>query len=445
MNDTSLSTEFVVNKAHCTPIEKILIIEDSTLLLNTLKNVLDREFDIECDIAVNEKEATNLLENNPYDLVIIDIHLPDSSGNFIGYLIRKKHRILVITASEDETKRTKIASLPIVDYLYKTDEKSILSYLKNSIRRLQKNMHLPIMICDDSNLSRLQLTQLVSQQNLPYINVKDGQEAYDCIIQHGMKIALLITDVVMPKMDGFNLIRHIRHKYTSNELPILALSGSEKSFLVAQLLKIGANDYVHKPINNEEFLTRLNISLDQSRLYLENQELIHTLQTMSETDFLTKLYNRNYFYKRIKSIQALAKRNDYKYGIIMLDIDYFKRVNDTYGHEIGDITLVSISQTLLQSAREYDVVCRWGGEEFLIIVQNTTADELYTFAQRIKQAVKSNPIVVPDTITEFNITVSIGISFSTSKNIENVDKIIHNADQNLYKAKENGRDCIVRD
>ncbi|MFT5661561.1 MAG: diguanylate cyclase (GGDEF)-like protein [Sulfurimonas sp.] len=445
MVDTSVSEQFVINKKHCRPIEKILIIEDSLLLLNTLKNALDQEFHIDCDIAANEKEATHLLKINSYDLVIADIYLPDSSGNFIGYLIRKKHRILVITASQDETRRTKIASLPIVDYLYKTDEKSTLNYLINSIRRLQKNINLPVMICDDSNLSRLQLAQLVVQQNLPYICVKDGQEAYDCIIKHKTEIALLITDVIMPRMDGCDLIRHIRHKYTSNELPILALSASKKSSIVAQLLKIGANDYVHKPINNEEFLTRINISLDQSRLYLENRKLIDILQKMSETDFLTKLYNRSHFHKTIKSIQAQAKRNKSTYGIIMLDIDHFKSVNDTYGHETGDIALVSISKILLETARESDTIYRWGGEEFLILVQNTNEDELYNFAQRMRQIIKSTSISVPNTPIEFTVTISIGIALSTSSNINNAQNIIYNADQKLYQAKTRGRDCVVKD
>ena len=442
MNETL--SEYTINKSHCSPIEKILIIEDSLLLLSTIKEVLDKEFHFECDIAANEDSAMHLLKTNPYDLIIADIYLPDSSGNFIGYLLRKKHRILVITASTNEEKRLKIASLPIVDYLYKTDEGSILDYLKSSIHRLQKNVDLPVMICDDSNLSRLQVKQLVMQQNLPFITVKDGQEAYECIVENNFKIALLITDVIMPRMDGFDLIRHIRHKYTSNELPILALSASNKGSLVPQLLKTGANDYIHKPIKHEEFLTRLSISLDQSRLYLENQELINHLRSASETDFLTKLYNRNYFYKVIKAIKSHAKRQKYHYGIIMIDIDYFKRINDTYGHETGDLALLSLAQTLLQVARESDVICRWGGEEFLIIVPNSNEDDLYKFAQRIRQIVKTTPIIVPHTPIEFNITLSIGLSLSTSNNIDNPENIIYIADQHLYQAKENGRDCVVK-
>ncbi|MBC8238307.1 MAG: diguanylate cyclase [Helicobacteraceae bacterium] len=432
--------KYTIKNGHCSSIEKVLVIEDSSMLLESIKNSIHAELQMECDIASNEQEAMELLKRNSYDLVIADIYLPDSSGNFIGYLVRKKHRIIIITASDNEEKRTKIASLPIVDYLYKTDERTILNYLMNSIRRLQKNEKSTVMICDDSQLSRLQVRQLIVQQNLPYIEVKDGQEAYDYVIKDKLKINLLMTDVNMPKMDGVNLIRHIRHHHTNNELPVLAFSSAGKASMVAQLLKTGANDYISKPINNEEFLTRLNISLDQSRLHAENQQLIQNLKMMSETDFLTKLYNRSYFYRAIKLIQTQSKRHKQAYGVLMLDIDHFKIINDTHGHEAGDMALISLSKTLLETARESDIICRWGGEEFLILIPNTNADELSGFAQRIRTTIESSPIKHENS---FNLTVSIGISISTDNNVDDVDNVIFNADNKLYKAKNSGRNCVV--
>lgn len=432
--------QYIINRDHCTPIEKILIIEDSLMLLNSIQTVIQKELHIQCDIASNEAEALNLFQENSYDLVIADIYLPDSSGNFIGYLVRKKHRIIIITASQNEEKRAKIAALPIVDYLYKTDEKTILNYLINSIRRLQKNENSIVMICDDAQLYRLQVRKLIIQQNLAYLEVKDGQEAYNCIVKNKLKINLLITDVHMPRMDGLNLIRHIRHHYTNSELPVLAFSSSTKASLVAELLKTGANDYIPKPINNEEFLTRLNISLDQSRLYVENQQLIQDLKMMSETDYLTKLYNRSYFYRVIKLIQTQTKRHKQAYGILMLDIDHFKAVNDTHGHEAGDNALISLSKTLLKTARDSDIICRWGGEEFLILVPNTNMEELCGFAERLRITAESTPI---EHTKNFNISISIGISLSSDNNIDDVDNVIFNADKRLYKAKKSGRNCVV--
>lgn len=314
-----------IQREHCSNISNVLIIEGSALLRDNIKKSINDILEINCDAASTEKETMELLQKNRYDLIITDLHLSDSSGNLISYLVHEKNRIIIITDSDNEENREKLISLQIVDYLYKMDEKSIINYLINSIIRLQANANATVIICDDSRTSRLMIKQEVVSQNLAYIELEDGQQAYECIVNKNLKIDLLITDVIMPNMDGIDLIRHIRHRYNTSELPILALSGSNKHSLVAQLLKTGANDYVDKPIKNEEFLTRMNILLDHSRLFKQNKKLIKELQTTATTDFLTKLYNRNYFYSTIKVIQAQAKRHNQPYGIVMGDIDFFQK------------------------------------------------------------------------------------------------------------------------
>lgn len=251
------------------------------------------------------------------------------------------------------------------------------------------------------------------------------------------------TDIYMPNMDGKELIRKLRQDFNIYTLPILALSTNHDHSNVAQILKTGANDYLSKPINNEEFLTRLNAQLDQSRLHKENEALIQELQTMATTDYLTKLHNRNYFYSYINNIQANAIRQNQNYGIIMLDIDYFKTINDNYGHEAGDIALTYIAKTIMIGVRESDIACRWGGEEFLILIQNTHLQETISFAQRLRAMIEAYPVVVEATILEFPITASFGVSISDKTNISNIENLIDLADQRLYIAKQQGRNCVV--
>lgn len=435
--------DVVVQRGHCCPIKSILIIEASALLQHHIKKSINDKFVLNCDAAKTEKEAMQLLQTNKYDLIITELCLPDGSENLINYLIEYKHRIIIITNSHEEIDHEKIVFLEIVDYIYKTDEKSIINYLVNSIVRLQANANATVAICDDSKTSRLLIRQQIMSQNLAFIELEDGQQAYECIIDKGLKIDLLITDVIMPNMDGIDLIRHIRHKYNASELPILALSGSNKTSLVAQLLKTGANDYVDKPIKNEEFLTRINILLDHSRLFKENKELIHELRTIATTDFLTKLHNRNYFYTTIKLFQAQAKRHHQSYGVVMIDIDFFKKVNDNYGHDVGDIALKHIASIIKGSVRESEMACRWGGEEFLVLVPNTNIEELVNFAHRMRQVIEESPIVIRDSGLLFHLTASFGVALSDETNCENVEEIISEADQRLYKAKESGRNCVV--
>ena len=430
---------FLLETKHCTSIKSILIIEDLSSLAQHIQQSLIQEFDIEIEIAGTEKEAIEVLENRSFDLIIVDIVLPDSSGNFIGKLIRDKNRIIVMTARENEVEREKLVSLPILDYIYKTDEKTIVSYLINEIIRLQKNTNTVVAVCDDAKLSRLQITQMLQQQNLAYYEFEDGQQAYECIIQEGLKVDCIITDLHMPHMDGMDLIRYIRHDHTFNELPILALSASDKSSTVAQLLKIGANDYVSKPIRKEEFIVRLNASLDQSRLYRENISLIDELKMAATIDFLTKLYNRNFFYNSVKHIQAQGKREGSKYGIVMIDIDYFKQVNDNYGHEAGDLTLKRVANVIKNSVRASDIACRWGGEEFLILVPKSNLTELVQFSERLRQRIESSEIIIDPLMLKFSVTASFGV---TVENEDNIEVAISRADKYLYNVKESGRNAV---
>ncbi len=439
MNESSVTLCSNIISEHCTDIKKILVIEDSISLQEHIVNSLSEVLELECDVAATEAESIRLLEENSYDLVIVDIYLPDSSGNFIGALLRKRHKVFIITAVEDELQRSKLVSLPIVDYLYKTDEKTIIKYLINAIKRLQENEKTVIAICDDSRLVRLKMIDILVQQNFAYVEFENGQVAYECILNSGMKIDLLITDVDMPKMNGPDLVRFVRHEYDKNELPILALSASQKDSIVSEMLKLGANDYIGKPFSNEEFMTRLNSALDQARLYRHNQDLIRRLEEMSTVDFLSNLYNRHYFYSIITHIQAQAKRDGHTFGIIMIDVDHFKYVNDTYGHDAGDVALKHVSAIIQKSARESDVACRWGGEEFLILVPKCTLTSLVEYAERLRQLIEKSPVVIDKGILEFSLTASLGVATGRD---DSVEATIALADKRLYMVKESGRNAV---
>ncbi|MDA7817801.1 diguanylate cyclase [Sulfurimonas sp.] len=437
----SISTDTIIHNEHCHAIKKILIIEDTTYLLNAISNDLIDSFAIVCDTAENEVQAMSLLDKNDYDLIICDLYLPDSSGNFIGYLLRKKHKLLIITASEDEDQRLKLTELPIIDYLYKSDAKSIIKYINNTVARLISNQKSYVVICDDSKLSRMKLIQIIKCQNIQYIQFDDGLKAYNFIINTKIKINLLITDIYMPHLDGINLTRKIRLKYDENELPILSFSASTNISLVPKILKSGANDFITKPIYNEEFLTRFNACLDRNSLYTKNIELLKRLNELATTDNLTKLYNRNFFYSTISHIVSNAERKKTHYGVLMIDIDNFKNINDTCGHSNGDIVLFESANILKLIARDSDLIFRWGGEEFLILIQNTNLDDLLFFSERVRSNIESTCIELPDYREDINITISIGVSIN--ENYSNIDNVINQADKNLYLAKNSGKNQVI--
>jgi diguanylate cyclase (GGDEF)-like protein len=424
---------------HCKIIKEILIIESSKSLADYLKEKIDKHFFFRCDIALNESMARDMIQHKEYDLLVVDLNLPDSSGNFIGELIRNDHRVIIMTDEENEESRSKLIALSLVDYVIKSDTKFLVNYLLKTIQRLNDNCNTVIGICDDSKFLRAKIISLVELQNLAYIEFEDGQQVLDCMESKHASIDLLITDYVMPRVDGLELVRRIRHKYTDEKLPIIALTASEKPHLLANFLKVGSNDYLPKTFTNEEFLTRLNLTLDHLYMSRKYNQVIQELEEISIRDFLSKLYNRHYFFLQIGHISADAIRKNIPYGILMIDIDFFKNVNDTYGHQAGDSAIQHFSSVLQKTVRASDYCFRWGGEEFLVLLPSVDQSELVQLAERIRRAVENSSVIVGDDDLIFHITVSIGGALCLDKDVKS---LISKADELLYEAKQSGRNCV---
>lgn len=431
--------QFTISNSHCKVIKHILIIEDAISLGNHLKESIDEYFLFHCEIATSEGQAREMIRRKRYDLVICDIYLPDSSGNFLGELVRSDLRVIVMTANENEELRTGILTMSIIDYVLKNDAKTLVDYLINSIRRLNENRNIVVGICDDSMVSRHIMVELVKSQNLPYIEFTDGEEVYNSLVKQYGKIDVLLTDYEMPKMNGLELVRHLRHEFLPSELPIIAISASDKPHLTVQFLKAGANDYIKKPFGNEEFCTRLNLTLEQFYVSRRNITLRIALEKAATHDFLTQLYNRTFFFTQIHHITSDAIRQNKAYGILMIDIDHFKRINDSYGHHAGDIAIIHMASILKNTARTSDYCIRWGGEEFLILIPHSSQQELHAFAERLRIAVENSLVLVVEENLSFPITVSIGGVVGLQ---EAPTELIQQADVLLYEAKSSGRNCV---
>lgn len=429
---------FQLQNSHCVDVKRILIIDDSKLLLDFLLTTFTDTFDFPCDGATSEAEAKEKMNKHQYDLIIVDIYLPDSTGDFIASLIRKEENIIVITASEDEASRQKCSSLNIVDYVVKCENNALSRYLIKAVRRFINNKDFIVAICDDSSLARRSMASIVAHENLSYIEMVDGSEVYDYVHDLGQKVDVVVTDYNMPNMDGLELIRKLRNTYGENELAILSLSASSEGSLVAKFLKAGANDFISKPYSREEFLTRLNNTLENLFLHRQNKIMIEHFKKESSEDYLTQLYNRKYFFDYIaKKMQASATRSKHEFGILMLDIDHFKDVNDNYGHDAGDKALQGISEILRGSARSNDYLFRWGADEFLIFVPQAEQKSLSEFAERIRVRIEQSMIKLDD-FKEINLTVSIGLALG----LENIESVIKVADLMLYHAKGSGCNCV---
>lgn len=267
---------------------------------------------------------------------------------------------------------------------------------------------------------------------------KDGKAAINLIKSYPIDIVLL--DLVLPDMTGNQICRWLKLNEDTKGIPIIMLTvKSEVNDKVAGL-EAGADDYLPKPYNEIELNARIYACLrtkslqdDLRQKNVQLEELLKKVAVFASTDYLTGLYNRRQFEILLKEYLRAARYKE-PLTCFLLDIDHFKRVNDTFGHNAGDVVLKEISKTITASLREIDIIARWGGEEFIIALPNTDKEGALSPALRILKAVSEHRVsLLP---SEERITASIGIAAIPEPTITTYEQLIHMADEALYRAKK---------
>lgn len=318
----------------------------------------------------------------------------------------------------------------IIDYIKKSGASDI-KYIIETTKRLYHNKKYTVLVVDDSMPMRTQFKKMLENLFFNVITVAHGEEALN-LLDLKNDVSLVVTDYNMPVINGLELTKEIRKKYEKNELPIVAISSSEDEEVIALFLKNGVNDYIKKPFSKEEFYCRIDNTI-------EAYENIQTILNSANRDFLTGLYNRRYFFKHIQEYIDQAKENYQNLYIAMIDIDLFKKINDTYGHEEGDKAIVMLSEILRSSTQPMDLVSRFGGEEFCIALIANNDDQAYSVCERIRTNVESASFESSNGKT-LQMTISIGL---TRYEDEDINETLNQADMNLYEAKNNGRNQTV--
>ncbi len=415
--------------------KKILIVEDNKTLANITAKKLQTFFNIEVDVAYSFQEAKLFLSHGKYFITLLDIVLPDApNGEVIDYAIAKKNHVIVVSGNIDKEFRRSILKKNIIDYVNKDNPNDIkyLDYTIQTIQRLYKNRTHKVLVVDDSMVFRKQMQNMLENLFFEVTAVSHGEEALG-MLSVKPDISLVITDYNMPVMDGLELTLKIRETYTKDELCILALSGNSDDEVSALFLKHGANDYIGKPFSKEEFSCRVNNSIEA----LEN---IQKITQYANRDYLTGLYNRRYFYQSVSEYIEQIQDNGEQCAIAMIDIDHFKKVNDTYGHDVGDKVIVSLSDILRSGTNPNDVVARFGGEEFCIVLKNIDRNSSREILERLRESVESFTLEIDEqTIVKF--TISLGAVLHDPA--ETLDDSVNASDMLLYKAKNSGRNRLV--
>jgi diguanylate cyclase (GGDEF)-like protein len=278
---------------------------------------------------------------------------------------------------------------------------------------------------------------------------EDGEQALERVyaLPHP---DLILLDVMMPKIDGFEVVKRIKSDASLPFIPVIMQTALDSTENMVQGLDAGADDYVSKPVNFKELDARvkslLRIQSLQAALAQREKQLSAAnaqLLIMSSTDVLTGVANRRSLEERLHDMWEHSQRLHEPLSLVMCDIDHFKRVNDEYGHLVGDAVLQQFAQLLQDEAREIDKVGRYGGEEFVLLLPGTVLDAAVTFAERIRECVEKREFSYGDG-QSLHRTMSCGVASWPHPLVGDQEALIKAADDALYVAKETGRNRVVR-
>lgn len=304
-----------------------------------------------------------------------------------------------------------------------------------------------ILVVDDhpDNVEIIQAR--LSHQGYEVDTATNGQEALDKVRENPPH--LILCDVMMPLVDGYEVSRRIKNDEELPYIPIILVTARDSTQDKVEGLEAGADDYLTKPINFPELEARvrsmLRIKRLQDELDQKNRELEEAnkqLRKLSITDGLTGLFNHRHVHELLHEEHERSLRTGEPLGVAMLDLDRFKQVNDTYGHPTGDVILYETAEILRDTAREIDMVGRYGGEEFIALLPNTGEEEAARFAERVRRRVEEH--VYRDEETEVRMTLSSGVASAAGEEVEGPEVLLRRADDALYQAKESGRNRVVR-
>lgn len=298
-----------------------------------------------------------------------------------------------------------------------------------------------ILIVDDSSLIRKQVLDTLQKAQL-FDNYHEADNGFSAIkVLSQKKISMVVCDVMMPGMDGFKLLEFMGREKSLEDVNVIMLTANIGVFDRIRGLESGAVDYMTKPFHPQELILRVRTQLKMKKLQDELKVKINELERVSIMDNLTGLYNSRYLYDAIIREYNRCERFNLKLSLVMLDVDNFKEVNDSYGHQRGDAVLKEIGRLLQVILRGYDFAVRYGGDEFMVVLSQNTVLGAHIVGERIRNAVEESPML-RDLSGNIHVTVSVGVATYPDDTIGGYESLISMADNALYKAKREGRNRV---
>jgi two-component system cell cycle response regulator len=427
---------------------KALILENSRLYRQLLDNILGQQ-GFENDITDEISIAKDFLQQNHYDVICLNENLKDGSGLELAQICSddpKCDNTPILLFTSDKNIRHKIGDLQFAEIIFKQNlqqiSDQIILFLENTLDPVFSEGKI-LFVEDSLSVSQLIYSALSDTgfQVEHYSSAEQAWQSFKDEISYGSDkeaFDLILTDINLEgEMSGTELVHKVRQLQDARgHIPIIASTAQTDDALRLKLYREGISDFLPKPVLIEELLLRVKNLITNKRLLDKVHDQRRELYAMATTDKLTGCHNRHSLTDFAKKFISQAIRHLYPISLIMLDLDHFKKINDTHGHAVGDIVLSELGQLLNSSFRDGDMVARFGGEEFVVLMNHCNIENALIKAEKLRQHIEK---LQPNNLT---VTSSIGVTSLEIGMQFNFEALFHAADLGVYKAKESGRNQV---
>jgi two-component system cell cycle response regulator len=452
---------------------RVLVVDDVPANVKLLEARLTAEY-FDVVVAMSGPEALAICERGQCDIVLLDVMMPGMDGFEVCRRIKFNPLtlhvpVVMVTALDQPSDRVRGLDAGADDFLTKpVSDIALIARVRSLVRlkmvtdelRMRAVTSLEVGIRDPINAAVAD-----TGKNGKVLLVDDRASSYERIAavltaEHEVDVEpdphealfhaaegeydLLIVSLGMETFDGLRLCSQVRSLDRTRNVPILAVAEAEDNARLLRGLEIGINDYLVRPVDKNEMLARVRTQVRKKRFSARLRDNVQLSLEMAITDALTGLYNRRYMESHLGSLIEQAQARAKPLVLLIVDIDLFKSINDSHGHDAGDDVLREFAIRLKKSIRGIDLACRYGGEEFVVVMPETDMAVATVVAERIRRRIATDPFAVDKGAKAISVTISIGLSALGAAG-DDAAGILKRADQALYRAKRDGRNRVVAD
>lgn len=452
---------------------RVLVVDDILPNVKLLEAKLISEY-YDVLTASNGEDALKCIAEDSPDIVLLDVMMPGMDGIEVCRRIKANPEsahipVVMVTALTDSQDRVRGLESGADDFLSKPVNDIALMARVRSLVRLKMTidewrarnatatqlgvvdhqlnvMDEPvekanILVIEDRSFEAEKIQQSLNRDQHQITICNNGIEAMQVVQKQDLD--LIIVSLNLAQADGLRLTSHLKSNEKTRSLPIVMLAEDGDLPRVARGLEMGANDYLIRPVDRNEILARVRSQVRRKRFQDRLKSSYEASLSMALTDTLTGLYNRRYFDTHLHKLIETNQANRKAFAVMMLDVDKFKNVNDTYGHLVGDEILRTFAARLKDAVRGFDLVARLGGEEFVVVLPDVTPDLAYSIAERLRKSLGNKPVKCATPTGELTVTTSLGGMVIEPNQTQGVDEIMRQVDEALYAAKNGGRNQCV--